>query len=147
MLIHNPKCEKDLTKSRKSTFKQKIGDGILIIAIIAAAVLSISLASGQNNGPTAAYAVVEVNGKESLRIALGEKQAVRIFTVDGFRGKSRIEVKDGKVRMLESDCPDKLCVGMGWAEKTGDSIVCVPNRVVIKMTGPTEKKNVDTITE
>lgn len=136
-----------MTGSRKSTLKQKIGDGILIVAIIAAAVVSIPLASSQNNGTVASYAVVEVNGRTSLRIALGEKQAVRKFNIDGFRGKSIIEVKDGKVRMLESSCPDKLCIGMGWAEKTGDSIVCVPNRIVIRLTGPAENKNVDTITE
>lgn len=47
----------------------------------------------------------------------------------------KIEIKNGRVRVIEAHCPNKICEGMGWIDKAGDSIVCVPNRLVIKLIG------------
>ncbi|MEE8397652.1 MAG: NusG domain II-containing protein [Desulfobacterales bacterium] len=44
-----------------------------------------------------------------------------------------IEVLDGKVRVVKSDCPRQICVNMGWIQHPGDTIVCVPNRVLIEI--------------
>ena len=37
----------------------------------------------------------------------------------------------GKVRVLESDCPDKLCVRMGWTASPAKPLICLPNRVTV----------------
>lgn len=42
-----------------------------------------------------------------------------------------VEVSDGRLRVLDSDCPDKLCVQEGWISTTGIPVVCVPNQVLI----------------
>ncbi|MBN2168389.1 MAG: NusG domain II-containing protein [Actinobacteria bacterium] len=136
----------ELKAGGKSSFKQKIGDSIMIASVVIAVAFSIPLVT-RESGTRADFAIVEVGGKESVRIVLGENGQDRIFEIKGFAGTSKIEVKNGRVRMLESACPDKLCIGMGWAEETGDSIVCVPNRVVIRLTGPDKSRKVDTVTE
>ncbi|MCX7795415.1 MAG: NusG domain II-containing protein [bacterium] len=59
----------------------------------------------------------------------------RIVEVLGPLGKSIIEIKDRRVRMLFSPCPDKLCIKEGYIDKAGQVIICVPNRVVIKIEG------------
>ena len=41
----------------------------------------------------------------------------------------------GRVRMLSADCPDKLCVQMGWSDSPARPIVCLPNRVTVVITG------------
>ncbi len=46
-----------------------------------------------------------------------------------------IEVKDGRVRFLSSDCPDKICVNTGWLGKAGQSAVCLPNRLSVTVSG------------
>ena len=53
-------------------------------------------------------------------------------------GKMQIKVKDGKIRVTQADCPQHLCVNMGWIEYSGQSIVCVPNKILIeiKSAGP-----------
>jgi hypothetical protein len=53
-------------------------------------------------------------------------------------GKMRIKVEDGKIRVIDADCPQHLCVNMGGIEYSGQSIVCVPNKVLIeiKSAGP-----------
>jgi hypothetical protein len=36
---------------------------------------------------------------------------------------------------LRADCPDQRCVHQGWASRTGQCIVCLPNRVMIQIEG------------
>jgi hypothetical protein len=48
-------------------------------------------------------------------------------------GKMKIEVKSGKIRILDSDCPQKVCVKMGWIDNSGQTIVCMPNHVLIEI--------------
>lgn len=52
-----------------------------------------------------------------------------------------IEVKDGRVRVAESDCPRRTCARMGWASRAGQTIVCVPNRLLIQIRG--DRQDVD----
>ncbi len=46
-----------------------------------------------------------------------------------------VTVKDGKVAITDSDCPGEDCVHTGWIESPGRSIVCIPNRVEVRVTG------------
>ncbi|MGB9594978.1 MAG: NusG domain II-containing protein [Candidatus Poribacteria bacterium] len=48
-------------------------------------------------------------------------------------GKMHIEVNKGKIRVLDSDCPNHNCMKMGWIKSKGQTIVCVPNRVLIEI--------------
>ncbi len=42
-----------------------------------------------------------------------------------------IEVRDGAVRVLESDCRQQTCVDTRWIRRPGQVIACVPNRVLV----------------
>lgn len=46
-----------------------------------------------------------------------------------------VQAEPGRVRMLSADCPDKLCVHMGWSDSPARPIVCLPNRVTVVITG------------
>lgn len=48
-------------------------------------------------------------------------------------GKMQIEAKNGKLRVLNSDCPQALCVKMGCLQYSGQVIVCLPNQVLIEL--------------
>ena len=48
--------------------------------------------------------------------------------------KNVCEIKDGAAYMKEADCPDRLCVGEKPISKNGETIVCLPNRVILKIT-------------
>ena len=41
----------------------------------------------------------------------------------------------GRVRVLRSDCPDKLCEHMGWSSSPAKPINCLPNRVTVAVSG------------
>lgn len=53
-----------------------------------------------------------------------------------------IKIKNGKVFMKEADCPDKLCEKQGAISRNGESIICLPNKIVIKIIS-NEKSDVD----
>lgn len=57
----------------------------------------------------------------------------------------KIRVNDGKISVIDSDCPDKVCVSQGEIDSGGIPIVCVPNRVVIII--PTGEPEVDVIVQ
>lgn len=76
--------------------------------------------------------IIQVAEKEPIRLPLNKD---RIIKVQGPLGESIIEIKNKKVRMLSSPCPDKLCIKQGAIDKTSQSIICVPNRIVMKIEG------------
>lgn len=108
------------------------GDVVITLGVAVLSVFLI-LQGIAGAGGSGLEARVSANGKEVARISLREGD--RSLTVNGFQGESRLEVKDGRVRMLDSACPDKLCVRTGWIARLGESIVCLPNRVVIEIVG------------
>ena len=44
-----------------------------------------------------------------------------------------LEVKEGKIRFINSVCPDHVCEGFGWLSKEEDKAVCAPARVVVSI--------------
>ena len=62
-----------------------------------------------------------------------------------FEGRTNtIEIKDGKIRVIDADCPDHTCIRMGYLENAAMPIVCLPNRLVI--TFADDASGVDAVT-
>ncbi len=47
----------------------------------------------------------------------------------------------GRVRVLRSDCPDKLCEHMGWTSSPAKPLICLPNRVTVTVSGGGEESD------
>ena len=73
----------------------------------------------------------EVDGKEWGSWSLDKDQVIEI---DTDYGHNELTIKDGAAYMTDADCPDKYCIQMGKATHTGDSIVCLPHKLVIEIT-------------
>lgn len=83
-----------------------------------------------------------ISGNEVYGVyELGEDQTIEIG--DG----NTCEIKNGKVSMISADCPDKLCVRSREISAVGESIVCLPNNVILKITGEAEEADIDAISE
>lgn len=65
------------------------------------------------------------------------------ITVQG-KYKATIIAQKDRIRVLDSTCPDKICVKSGWLTKPGDSSVCVPNRLIVSIKSR-DNSEVDTI--
>ena len=64
-------------------------------------------------------------------------------TIETPYGVNIIEVNNRRIRVLDADCPDKVCVNSGWREAGGAPIVCLPHKLVVKMSG----SGVDAVSE
>mgnify|MGYP001360782972 CR=1 FL=1 len=80
-------------------------------------------------------AIVSVDHQEVKRIRL-DHAADQTFTVeDGDGGYNTIEVQHGKIRVKGANCSDQVCVRTGFISEPGETIVCLPHKVVIEIKG------------
>ena len=101
--------------------------GILVLMAVAGIAFSLSImTTGGSN-----IAEIRVDGQlvKKMPLKAGYHET---FAVDKF-GHNVIETDNGRVRMLESTCPDQICVQTGWIEHAPQQIVCLPFRVVVKV--------------
>ena len=77
-------------------------------------------------------AVVTVDGAIAATLPLGEDGRFPIAAGDG---SNLIEIADGRVRVAEADCPGQHCVRSGWAGYEGQTIVCLPHKLVVTVRG------------
>ena len=106
-------------KNRRATLVRDL----ILIAVLLCLGIGLLVVSRSHNR-TGAYAVVMVQNQEIARYSLA---------VDG--GTNTIEIKDGRVRMLEAFCPNHLCIRQGWIRFENQSIVCLPNRLSVIVRG------------
>lgn len=60
---------------------------------------------------------------------------------NGVEITNTIEIKGGEVRVTYADCPDQICVNHSSISKTGESIICLPNEVVVSVFNQGGNKN------
>ncbi|MDL2280766.1 NusG domain II-containing protein [Selenomonadales bacterium OttesenSCG-928-I06] len=52
-----------------------------------------------------------------------------------------IEIKNGTVEMIKADCPDQICVKSGLISIPSQQIVCLPNKVIVKVISKDENED------
>lgn len=78
------------------------------------------------------YAVVTVNGEEYGRYSLNEDRELVIETENG---KNVLVIEDGFADITEATCPDGLCERQHRINESGESLVCLPNKVTVTVIG------------
>lgn len=113
---------------------------IIIILLIAITVLFVIAIIDKNNSKEA---LVYYDNNLVLTIDLNESEE-KIYKVDGFNGEVKIIAGNGKIKVDEEESPLHLCSKQGFIEESYESIVCLPNKIVIKISSK-KKKDLDTI--
>ena len=99
---------------------------LLLLGLLAWGVLRVTKKPGGE-------AVVTVDGVLVATLPLSIEARLPVGAERGFLNV--VEVADGRVRVLEADCPDRLCVRQGWIRYDGESIVCLPHKLVVSIRG------------
>jgi hypothetical protein len=92
-----------------------------------------------------------VGGKPTVKVTSNNKEwyydlSVNTFaTFKGPVGETTIEIKDNKVRVVESDCNNKVCISSGWVSESGQWIICLPNDVFVLIEGDTTNREGDQV--
>ena len=114
-------------KGVKSDRNTAIRDIVLILAI-ALVGLCLLFFNGRKTSPGSSV-VVEVDGKTVASYPLDTDG---VFVLNG--GTNTLEIKDGRARISDADCPNMQCVRQGWISRGGQSIVCLPNMLIVTVT-------------
>ena len=112
----------------------------LCVALIIYAFLYLSSSEGD-------IVIVKVDGTVVKELPLNQDDE---FTVSGFQGGiNSIIIRNGSVLASDADCPDKLCVKTGKINRAGETIVCLPHRVVveIKSNSVSDDDNIDSVVQ
>lgn len=73
--------------------------------------------------------VVYQNGREISRYPLTGNETITI-PFDG-QGYNLLMISDGTASVSDADCPDRLCVNQRNIFQKGESIICLPHKLVI----------------
>ena len=105
-------------------------DLVLLAALLAAGlILAVVLLLGAKPG---AAVTVEVDGVLQGTYSLA---IPRTLTIETPWGTNLLVIEKGTARITQADCPDGICMGRGEISRTGESIVCLPHRLVAAVTG------------
>lgn len=113
--------------------------GILVIAL--AALIGIRYYQGINTKE--AVAVVTVGGEEYGRFPLRRDITEKIELPDG--SYNILEIRERQADIIEASCPDGICVNHRPVSMQNESIVCLPNEVVVEIENG-EEADVDSMT-
>lgn len=115
---------------RKLLSKKEIPVFLVLAAALAA------LAAALYRAPSGSVAVVEVEGRLAVRRELALLEGLETVDVTGRDGiQVTVEFSSEGARFLYSECPDKTCVRTGTITRAGESAVCLPGRVVLRLEG------------
>ena len=105
---------------------------VLILLVVLVVSVALCLVFFLPKKSDRSLANVYVDGQLVLSVDLSKRESF-VRTVETPYGNNSIQVEDGKIRVLDADCPDKVCVRSGWRTAGGAPIVCLPHKLVIKM--------------
>ena len=101
-------------------------------ALLAHLLLALAVFFGARRfAPAGETVLIEQNGETVFSARLADLGEARVLEIGG----AAVEVSRRGARFLESDCPDRLCVKAGLLTRAGESAVCLPNRVSVRITG------------
>ena len=118
-------------KSRENYLKPRVSDFLMALMIAAAAAaLFFGFAKPKEQGKTAE---IYLGGQLLYSVDL-IKDDGKTFKAEGDY-TNVIEVSKGKIRVKSSDCPGESCVHTGWIDTEGRSVICLPNKMEIRIVG------------
>ncbi len=79
---------------------------------------------------------------QQIDLSAVRNKQIKITGQDGHY--NTVEIKAGKARVKDADCPNQICVKTGWLSRPGQISFCAPNRLMISIKGQSDQ--VDTTT-
>ena len=110
--------------------KQRIVFGDVLVMVSALILLGFLYSHYWREAYFGNQAAILVGGKHWANVDLFQNQWIN---VTGALGVSKLQVKDGKSRFVQSPCDGKQCIYQGWISQGGELAVCLPNKVSVQI--------------
>ena len=133
-----------MKKSEKENFskKNKIrNDVILVTVILVIAVAGLLFINGTK--VEGSKVIVKIDGVETQSYSLSENTEFKIQTGKNNENINVVVIENGKVRVTEADCPDGICIDYRPISYVGQTIVCLPHKVVVEIVGESDNTGLD----
>lgn len=114
---------------KTANIKMNKKEFLIIFILLIAALFSFLIFRISDQG---AKVEIEISRKLYGTYDLLTEQEIIIKDNNGYT-LMNVLIKNGKVQVLTSNCPDKICIESGSIELSGQTIICLPNQVVIKI--------------
>lgn len=112
----------------------KAGD-ILIAGLIILIALAMLFCFFSDKGQDGNMLVVSCNGaKESYPLDID-----RVLTYQNNGYTLKAEIKEGRAQVIYCNCPDRVCMHSGAVSRVGQTIVCLPCKVTLRIVGEEER--------
>ena len=113
-------------------------DMIITFLLILASLLPVAIFTyvhaGKIDENTIIVAVISVDHEVVDRIVLTDRVGIDVFDLTpSEHDRNTIEVRDDRIRMKSATCLDQVCVNFGFISKPGETIVCLPHKVLIEI--------------
>lgn len=126
---------------RSPKLRPSLWDGLIVCVVVLLAVVGMVTIWAGDDTAGEAVVVVSVDGEEVDRLALTSfPDADQHYSYNGYTLTVTLtETFSGEmgVQVSESDCPTQDCVHTGTITRSGQSIVCLPARIIIQLEGGT----------
>ncbi|MCY6960543.1 NusG domain II-containing protein [Clostridium brassicae] len=116
---------------------------IIIFFICLAIILGVFFKLNKKTDYVQKYVEIYVKGNLYKKINLQNNTKEKI-TIKTDLGENIVQIENGGVRIIESDCPDKICVKDGFRDKAGEILVCLPHKLVVQIKGES-KSDIDEV--
>jgi hypothetical protein len=131
-------------------FRFKLADYFIIGVLLLAGLAGLWYNFQQGSRLQQKYAVIYVDNRPVAELSLGQNDLFEYTIAFGDGHEAVLEIEEGKVRMLPMSvdlCPKGICSHTGWIAHPYESIVCLPNRImVVFSSSPTESEEIDGVT-
>ena len=130
----NETPSKNETSPEKGTLLKK--QDLFLAAVLLFLALSALLARNFMTGPPAVTAQISVDGAVTNTLDLAKDQEITVTSKNG--GSNTLVIQNGEIWCSQASCPDQICVHQGKKQRDGDTIVCLPNQMIVTIIGEGE---------
>ena len=115
----------------KIGYMKRVRNDCILILIIVLLVGGFWLMQYLNAAQKDAVLQIYQNGELAGEYDLSQSQTIPVTGMED--SYNLVLIEDGTVRVTDADCPDQLCMKQRSISKNGESIICLPHKLVLKI--------------
>ena len=115
---------------------KKFGKKILLEFILILLILAVSALGFVflNKNGKAKTVVVSINGQDVAKYSLNVDTEVLLNSPET-NGSNTLKIENSTASIISADCPDQICQKTGAIKNIGETIVCLPHKLVVRLEG------------
>ncbi len=123
------------------TNKKRKNDIILAVVIVVIATVGLIMTNALRE--EGKYVVVKIDGEIVCRYSLSENRKETLSYENDY--KNVLVIENNEAFIESANCKDKICVEHKSVKKSGESIICLPHKLVVEITDESDDKSIDAV--